>query len=295
MRSRRVATCLVVPAAVMAVSACSGGGGTDTDDSRDNEPAFTTAAPDPCDTETIGDALDDGWEVAFCEGEWARTVLPQSDGQNLLRWDGETWSHVEPAGETFTGFRCFDREKLIDDGAPEELFGNITVCDPEDLDGGSSGSASPEPSETADSADSADSADCGEDPDSPVIREHIAEVPDPSLDDMTWAYHGESNYDPCVDLSYATVVQSEVGNAQFENQLMLFHRGKFLGVGTDTVQQHSVVSTTEDSVTVKYKDYEALEASGEANAAAPKYTTEVTYRWDGERVVPEGRIPNQNL
>ncbi|WP_170209767.1 LppP/LprE family lipoprotein [Corynebacterium variabile] len=42
---------------------------------------------------------------------------------------------------------------------------------------------------------------------------------------MTWVYHGESNYDPCVALSYATVVQSEVGDAQFQNQLMLFHDG----------------------------------------------------------------------
>lgn len=54
---------------------------------------------------------------------------------------------------------------------------------------------------------------CGVDPDSPVITSHTADVPAPELDGMTWVYHGESNYDPCAALSYATVVQSEVGDA----------------------------------------------------------------------------------
>lgn len=46
----------------------------------------------------------------------------------LLRWTGAVWEDVEPDGETFTGFRCYDREKLISQGAPDDLFGNITVC-----------------------------------------------------------------------------------------------------------------------------------------------------------------------
>lgn len=134
---------------------------------------------------------------------------------------------------------------------------------------------------------------CGVDPDSPVITAHTADIPAPELDGMTWVYHGESNYDPCAALSYATVVQSEVGDAQFQNQLMLFHDGEYLGVGTDTVQQHTeVVASGDDFVTVRYKDYEALRDSGEPLAAAPKYTTVVTYRWVGDHVEPEGRIPN---
>lgn len=35
--------------------------------------------------------------------------------------------------------------------------------------------------------------------------------------------------------------------------------------------------------------------SGEPNAAAPKYTSEVTYYWDGDQVAHSGRIPNQGL
>lgn len=134
---------------------------------------------------------------------------------------------------------------------------------------------------------------CGVDPDSPVITAHTADIPAPELDGMTWVCHGESNCDPCAALSYATVVQSEVGDAQFQNQLMLFHDGEYLGVGTETVQQHTeVVASGHDFVTVRYKDYEALRDSGEPFAAAPKYTTVVTYRWVGDHVEPEGSIPN---
>lgn len=158
--------------------------------------------------------------------------------------------------------------------------------------------AAPSPSETGQEASPTqasppDSGDCGVDPESPVIIAHTADVPAPELDGMTWAYHGDSNYDPCAALSYATVVQSEVGDAQFQNQLMLFHDGKYLGVGTDSAQQHTdVVDSGDDFVTVRYKDYEALRESGEPFAAAPKYTVDVTYRWVGDHVEPEGRIPN---
>ncbi|WP_315146152.1 LppP/LprE family lipoprotein [Corynebacterium variabile] len=122
-----------------------------------------------------------------------------------------------------------------------------------------------------------------------MITSHTADVPAPELDGMTWVYHDEPNYDPCAALSYATVVQSEVGDAQFQNQVMLFHDGEYLGVGTDTVQQHTeVVDSGDDFVTVRYKDYEALRDSGEPFAAAPKYTAVVTYRWVGDHVEPEG-------
>lgn len=137
-----------------------------------------------------------------------------------------------------------------------------------------------------------DAPACGVDPQATEITGHIAQVPGPSLSGMHWDYDGDSNYDPCAALSYATVVQSRIGDAQFQNQLMLFHDGEYIGVGSDSVQQHRIVSTTDDTVTVSYKDYDALAASGEPFAAAPRYTTEVTYRWTDKGVVPDGRFPN---
>ena len=136
---------------------------------------------------------------------------------------------------------------------------------------------------------------CGVDPNAAAITGNIGQVPAPSLEGLSWTYKGDSNYDECATLSYATIEQSEQGNSQFQNQLMLFHNGEYLGVGSDTVQQHQVIGTTDDSVTVRYKDYEALDAAGGSNAEASNFTTDVTFRWDGSQVVPEGRFPNMGM
>lgn len=133
---------------------------------------------------------------------------------------------------------------------------------------------------------------CGVNSASPVITDHISDVPAPSLEGLTWSYFGESNYDPCAALSFASLVQSETGNSQFQTQLMLFHNGEYIGVGSDHVLQHQVIGSSEDSVSVRYKDWEALAAAGAGNAESPNYTSDVTYRWTGDGVVPEGRIPN---
>ncbi|WP_333619735.1 LppP/LprE family lipoprotein [Dietzia sp.] len=143
--------------------------------------------------------------------------------------------------------------------------------------------------------ETAEPQDCRVDPDSPEIGANIANVPAPNVPGLTWIYEGDSNYNACADLSYASLIQSEQGNAQFQTQLMLFHQGEFLGVGANTPEQHVILSTTPDSVTVRYKDWEALDAAGAGNAMASAYTTDVIYRWNGSKVVPEGRIPNQGL
>lgn len=134
--------------------------------------------------------------------------------------------------------------------------------------------------------------DCSEQPDSPEITNNISKLPP---NQFGWKPTGESNYNPCNDLSYALITQARQGNSQFATQLMLFHKGKYIGVGSDTVQQTEILSATDSSVTVRMRDWEALQESGEANAQAPNYYSDVTFRWNGSKVVPEGRIPNQNL
>ena len=133
---------------------------------------------------------------------------------------------------------------------------------------------------------------CSEQPDSPEIANNISKLPP---NQFGWKPTGESNYNPCNDLSYALITQAQQGNSQFRTQLMLFHKGKYIGVGSDTAQQAEVLSATDSSVTVRMRDWEALQESGEANAQAPNYYSDVTFRWNGSKVVPEGRIPNQNL
>lgn len=134
---------------------------------------------------------------------------------------------------------------------------------------------------------------CGVNNDADAIYDNIHQVPGPNLDGTSWSYGGESNYDPCADLSYATLDQVPKGNAQFARQIMLFHKGEYIGVGTLSTQHHiGVINTTNDSITVRYKDYEALDAAGKGHVDSPNYTADVTYRWNGEKVVPEDPIPN---
>lgn len=159
--------------------------------------------------------------------------------------------------------------------------------------------AAPDPAEGED-AENADgnagsdggNKDCSEQPNSPEITNNISKLPP---NQFGWKPTGQSNYNPCNDLSYALITQAQQGNSQFATQLMLFHKGKYIGVGSDTIQQTEILSDTDSSVTVRMRDWEALQESGDANANAGKYYSDVTFRWDGSKVVPEGRIPNQNL
>ena len=107
--------------------------------------------------------------------------------------------------------------------------------------------------------------DCSEQPDSPEIANNISKLPP---NQFGWKPTGESNYNPCNDLSYALITQAQQGNSQFRTQLMLFHKGKYIGVGSDTAQQAEVLSATDSSVTVRMRDWEALQESGDANVNA---------------------------
>ena len=136
-------------------------------------------------------------------------------------------------------------------------------------------------------------ASCGVNDDADAIYDNIHKVPGPNLEGTQWSYGGDSNYDPCADLSYPALDQVPKGNAQFARQIMLFHKGEYIGVGTLSVQHHiGIINTTNNSITVRYKDYEALDAAGAGHVDSPNYTADVTYRWDGQKVVPEDPIPN---
>lgn len=172
----------------------------------------------------------------------------------------------------------------------------------DDPDGSADPTAAAPPSETVTVTEEVpveepageDDADCEVDPESAVITDGIDNLPPPGLADSTWIYKGDSNVNVCDDLTYATVEQDPQGNAQFENKPMIFHQGGYSGFPqADAPQQHTVVDTTEDSVTVEFKDWEALDQAGGANVEAPNYTQEVTFRWVDGTVVTEGRIPNE--
>lgn len=137
---------------------------------------------------------------------------------------------------------------------------------------------------------------CSVDTEADVISEAVDEVNDRYPNKFGgWTYDGESNYDTCSDLTYAMVEQAEQGNSQFGTLILMFHRGEYIGIDSTHPQQATNIVPNDDGFSVTYKDWEALEESGAANAAAPEFTSDVTYYWDGDKVAHEGRIPNTGL
>lgn len=111
-----------------------------------------------------------------------------------------------------------------------------------------------------------------------------------------WVLSGRTNFDSCSDLSYALLIQAEVGNAQFGTLILMFHKGEYIGVDSIYPQQAMEITPNDDgSFTVLYKDWEALDEAGAGNAESPKYNSTVTYYWDGDKVAHDGRIPNTSM
>lgn len=147
-----------------------------------------------------------------------------------------------------------------------------------------------------DGGGSADQGNCETDAQAQAIQDATARVnQDYPNEHGGWVYRGDSNYDTCSPLTYAVVEQAKQGNAQYGTKLIMFHEGQYVGIDSTYPQQVVKATPTDKGIHVVYKDWEALMESGEVNAAAGKYTSEVTYFWDGEKVAHEGRIPNQNL
>ncbi|MDY6050371.1 MAG: hypothetical protein SPI77_07480 [Corynebacterium sp.] len=78
--------------------------------------------------------------VMYCDGQWLHVGKLQTDRLGLFSWTGTQWSRYEHDGTTLTGFGCYDRAGLVQAGAPEELIGDLLLCEPE--------SAAPAPART---------------------------------------------------------------------------------------------------------------------------------------------------
>lgn len=133
---------------------------------------------------------------------------------------------------------------------------------------------------------------CGVDTEAAAIYDNIHRVPPPTLPGEGWEYYGHSDYNPCADLSYAVVFVTGSTHAQKQNQMMLFHRGEYLGVGLLVPQVYRHWEGDGEAVHVRVIDREAMDVAGAPNAAAADYEVELTFWWNGERVEPIGRIPN---
>lgn len=100
-------------------------------------PAQPAAAPAPrggsCSPSTF-DALVSGWPnftgttVTYCDGQWATAGANQTDWSESFRHHNGGWSRIQPAGQTRTGFRCYDGAALLQQGAPQAFLNSLVVC-----------------------------------------------------------------------------------------------------------------------------------------------------------------------
>lgn len=71
-----------------------------------------------------------GDEVSsYCDGRFARVGIYATDATSYMMWNGQDWELIEPAGQTFTGFRCYDEGDLHELGVPADLKQDMILCD----------------------------------------------------------------------------------------------------------------------------------------------------------------------
>lgn len=136
---------------------------------------------------------------------------------------------------------------------------------------------------------------CENDPQAPAIHDNLGQVPAPLAAGEGWEYYGQSDYSPCADLSYALVWVTGSTHPLKQSQLMLFHRGEYLGVGALAPQSMYVTDSDGYSVNTRVIDFEAMERDQAPNAESELYRRDLGFWWNGERVEAVGEIPNQSL
>lgn len=104
--------------------------------------------------------------------------------------------------------------------------------------------------------------------------------------DVPWVFGGATNYNTCNDLSYATL-DTQGATASSPNQLLLFHRGVFVGTGVRcNLAYQRVTGASTKAVYVNYRYLRGDDAS-----AAPSGSVDVSFEWNGSRVVLKGTLP----
>lgn len=97
------------------------------------QPAPVPAQRGACSPSTF-DALVPGWPnftgttVTYCDGQWATAGANQTDWSESFRHHNGGWSRIQPAGQTRTGFKCYDAAALRQQGAPQAFLNSLVVC-----------------------------------------------------------------------------------------------------------------------------------------------------------------------
>lgn len=79
------------------------------------------------------DKIDNPMTV-FCDDDWLLLAQENSSLYYLHSWAGNSWIPHEADGEfSDSHMDCYDREKLIEDGLPEQYVDDVPLCSSEEL------------------------------------------------------------------------------------------------------------------------------------------------------------------
>ena len=83
----------------------------------------------PCDWKPVEEG-EPGEEVSdYCDGRFASVGIYATDASGYFFWNGEEWEAIESAGQTYTGFKCYDEARIEELGVPAELKEKMIICD----------------------------------------------------------------------------------------------------------------------------------------------------------------------
>ncbi|WP_018018607.1 LppP/LprE family lipoprotein [Corynebacterium ciconiae] len=130
-------------------------------------------------------------------------------------------------------------------------------------DGDSAASLSSEASSAASSVTSSEESttteaaggdgECAVNPNAEAVHRAVGQI---NQEEGSWSFKGDSNWNPCTDLTYARVDEADKPMDNAKSVLLLFHAGEY--VGRDEGSPHTIQDLTPDldgyGIDVTYKD-----------------------------------------
>lgn len=207
--------------------------------------------------------------VIYCDGEWAKAGRPQTDHSWILRWQNGGWTQVQPSGENATGFPCYDKAALQQQGIPEELLAKTITCEQSSASTG---------------------GDCSAVSAQDAVNEAATSLPPASIGTWPFSQAGTGDFDPCADLSYI-ILGIEGATASSPYHILLYHNGEYLGTATAKTYGFAptVTQTSDSSIAVVY--HWPKPGEGNANRSGESHAQ---FTWDDsqDKVIMTGEVPN---
>ena len=66
--------------------------------------------------------------ISDCDGEFLSVGVPQTDRVAYAQWEHGAWKYIDHDGITFTGFQCYDRNRMDSLGVSQAVKDRMLMC-----------------------------------------------------------------------------------------------------------------------------------------------------------------------